>query len=1140
MADGDKERDAAKSARLNGLRDCLGEPVTEEDAREAVRRLRWTERHAPEQALTDMSAPWMRKLAALREVNVDLTAYDASPPAATDDAATLSAAGSGNCRPPLRVELPELRDLRKSGWTDAFIHAQGVYTATSAEHIAPLLGHYRQPKRDGIAKFEQWPRVDPADPMRARTDLPTIGLVKPMRTPGTPPKRAYAYRVRLRYPRANLDEKSVDGFARSSKDNRISVRKYETPTGMANTPIGYPVHNFDSSRYSDSGLPLLITEGYKKAGALVQAGHVAISLSGIWMAADYELSKRVTLECSARGLRKHEIPAADRWQLSPLITRYCAIEDRTVIVAFDHYHSKPPDLSDYTGECRRVAEVAAALRLAGMLYRVGARTVQLAAPLTAPTKGVDDVYVAAALEGRTHDLEQDCADTLNHAAGAAALVTMLDVALEISRDLALGNDELGACLQLQDLLGYDWRKFRDAQSSIFDFGNLAAPTFPHETESVADSSASYSERAQQHDPAPSEAVGGVLGKEPREASHATAFRQLAQPADEVRDADSAETAERGDRPQSQERISLDQQAPSDSIGHHGRAGSNPYIACVPGRPMDAVRAIRGLTSDLGAKRLGDELRFFISPANVLVEVGRPPKHVPKTYASRSYASLPSANVATVESQSFAAMISDLCAIHVPDRSGANMVPGELPTQITRTLLDRPWEMGFGVLAGLSEVPTLDSDGRVIAARGYDEKTGLYMQLRDAVPLGSDSDPPKRGPQHLGRYDHAVAMDPQGARDSFERLVAWFSQFPFAEPHHVASYAAYMLTIALRHMIQGHVPVFAFDGNAGDLGKTLLSEAGSLVAAGYGCADISLFGSQRRDAELLGLVASGLRTVRADDITTGTLVKDERIQQLVTTSTLTGKALYSPTTKIYSWSAVVCLTGVGLSYSTAIASRALPVRLDATKRRNEPLSVPRFIAGTISQRPQLLAWLLGIARPHLLARMPRPPGLKPWDRYRAWDDIVRCSIIAASGIDPLLGIGEVRANAAENDPDRNTLLELVDYTDACRGTVERDGLTYFIGHDVERDVSELDRTGSRSAANRPGLRAALIERLSKRSQDLLSARTIGQLLGKLFEKATLPDSLFRITRVERIVGNADRGFAYRVGLADNDVDGPFVG
>jgi len=90
-----------------------------------------------------------------------------------------------------------------------------------------------------------------------------------------------------RYPGVLMPQWTVSGERvaglykpeRPRSDPMGKVRKYEAPQGL---PPVLDVHPFNTSRVADPAVPLLVTEGIKKADALTSAGACVIALSGVF------------------------------------------------------------------------------------------------------------------------------------------------------------------------------------------------------------------------------------------------------------------------------------------------------------------------------------------------------------------------------------------------------------------------------------------------------------------------------------------------------------------------------------------------------------------------------------------------------------------------------------------------------------------------------------------------------------------------------------------------------------------------------------------------------------------------------------------------------------------------------------------
>lgn len=240
--------------------------------------------------------------------------------------------GSGNKRTskaPLGVVIPlpsrrELSDahraqLQTSGLSEETIALSAAYTETHDKRLAELMGWKRWNRAMGSA------------------------LVFPFIMPGNP--EPIGYRLKPDYPRKSKKGKPVKYDQR--EDQQMAVY--------------YPPRTRDSGSLRNASLPVVWTEGEKKALALDQLGYVAVGLTGVWNWID------------SAGRAEH----GDR--LHPLISEHTLISGRSHVICYD-------------GDAREKDNVMqAAARLAGVLYAGGAVGVTFVIPPDVGTaKGIDD------------------------------------------------------------------------------------------------------------------------------------------------------------------------------------------------------------------------------------------------------------------------------------------------------------------------------------------------------------------------------------------------------------------------------------------------------------------------------------------------------------------------------------------------------------------------------------------------------------------------------------------------------------------------------------------------------------------------------------------------------------------------------
>ena len=121
------------------------------------------------------------------------------------------------------------------------------------------------------------------------------------------------------------------------------------------------------------------------------------------------------------------------------------------------------------------------------------------------------------------------------------------------------------------------------------------------------------------------------------------------------------------------------------------------------------------------------------------------------------------------------------------------------------------EWPFPALEGIVD-PDAGADGKLIDQPGYDTDTGLYLE----------------GTTFPSLRPHPTLDD---ARTAIGTLQEVFDDFPFAAQHHFSATLASLISLIVRHVINGCVPLFAVRSTVRGAGKGLLVDIVSLIATG---------------------------------------------------------------------------------------------------------------------------------------------------------------------------------------------------------------------------------------------------------------------------------------------------------------------
>src|SRR5262249_11649692 len=107
------------------------------------------------------------------------------------------------------------------------------------------------------------------------------------------------------------------------------------------------------------------------------------------------------------------------------------------------------------------------------------------------------------------------------------------------------------------------------------------------------------------------------------------------------------------------------------------------------------------------------------------------------------------------------------------------------------------------LAGVTTMPLLHLDGSLCAEPGYDEQTGLYLELGDLLAVTLLDEPSK-----------------QNALEAVQSLYAPMEYFPFTSEAAKAAALSAVLSAGLRNLMAA-VPMHAYTAPAARTGKSLL-------------------------------------------------------------------------------------------------------------------------------------------------------------------------------------------------------------------------------------------------------------------------------------------------------------------------------
>lgn len=230
----------------------------------------------------------------------------------------------------------------------------------------------------------------------------------------------------------------------------------------------------------------------------------------------------------------------------------------------------------------------------------------------------------------------------------------------------------------------------------------------------------------------------------------------------------------------------------------------------------------------------------------------------------------------------------------------------------------------------------------------------------------------------------------------------FADFPYAKPSHASVPIAALLTLLGRPAIQGACPAFLFDASTRGSGKTLQSDAISLIATGRTSAKMAYPMHDEELEKVLGAYAiRGASLINFDNVARlfggGPLDRCLTAEDYVELRIL-GKSEI-PTLR---WRAVIVATGNNLALAGDTARRVLVARLESPLENPEDRSDFRHpdLLGWVRQEQVRLVWAgLTVLRAYFVAGRP-DVGIKPWGSFGPWSQLVAAAIVHAGGADPM--------------------------------------------------------------------------------------------------------------------------------------------
>ena len=351
-------------------------------------------------------------------------------------------------------------------------------------------------------------------------------------------------------------------------------------------------------------------------------------------------------------------------------------------------------------------------------------------------------------------------------------------------------------------------------------------------------------------------------------------------------------------------------------------------------------------------------------------------------------------VETIDKIRLRSRLTEVAAFYAVNKEGA-YVGTNPPLYLAENILAQgTWD--FPPLVGIARAPILRHDGTVCTTPGYDPGSRLFY-MPDAGLAVPDI------PEHPTVDQVRAAVD---------LLIDLIAEFPFADAASHANALAVLLTLLMRPVISGHVPLAIADAPIQGTGKTLLLTVLGRVAVGQVSGE-SIPSRQNEDEwrkKITSVLLDAPPFVLLDNIPDNTTVDSACLAAMLTTYVWSDRLLGKNEHVHLPSRSVWVASGNNLRVTGDMPRRCYTVRMDANVEK--PWTRTGFRHADLeeyarSQRGNLLAAAFTVIRSWYAAGKPKA-SMPAFGSFQEWTDTIG-SVLAHAGVEGFLGnLDQIRA------------------------------------------------------------------------------------------------------------------------------------
>lgn len=306
---------------------------------------------------------------------------------------------------------------------------------------------------------------------------------------------------------------------------------------------------------------------------------------------------------------------------------------------------------------------------------------------------------------------------------------------------------------------------------------------------------------------------------------------------------------------------------------------------------------------------------------------------------------------------------------------------DCPRDVASRIIANAGAWPFPELVACLTVPTLRSDGTLVARPGFDRESGLHLTF-DA-----------------SRFSMPEKPTPEEGIAALETLLKLLKDFPFETGADRSVALSAILTSLIRPSLPA-APAHAFSAPVMGTGKSLLADVVSLIATGSLAPCMSHTDNPTdEEKRILALLLKGEPIVCIDNVN-GPYKSDSMCIALTQGSFMSRILGRSESATLTTRSTLWLFTGNNIHFAGDMSTRALRSRLNAKCEQPEDRDFDVDLKTWIpAHRLELVAAGLTLLRAYIAAGQPRQPFTR-LGRFEAWSDLVRSSLVWAGMDDPV--------------------------------------------------------------------------------------------------------------------------------------------